>query len=491
MDKKASADGVVYQHVDKQYFESRTLKRYAGVWSLWALGVGAVISGDFFGWNFGLAAGGFGGLLIATIIITIMYVGLGYSIAEMTATLPHTGGAYSFGRTAMGPWGGFITGLAENMEYVLTPAVIVIGIGGYFGSIANSLLGINLQEPVWWTLAYLIFVGLNIRGVEMTFRFSVIITMIALSILLVFWIGAIPLFSFDQALNIPATEGHSSFLPFGISGIMNALPFAIWFYLAIEQLPLAAEESHQPSRDIPKGMLWGLLTLVIAAFLTLFLNAGISPGAAAVGASDEPLFLAFTTIFGPGIAPWLALIAVAGLVASFHTIIYAYGRNIYSLSRAGYFPRWLSVTGPSQTPKVALIAGATVGFVIALIIKYAPTDGGIPVGPALLNMAVFGALIAYVMQLVSFIILRKKFSHLERPFKSPLGIVGAGIALLICVLALVFLLMNEEYRVGIWGCAAWIIVGTIWFALRGKTQLVFSPEEEFAFKARESAALQN
>src|SRR5437867_10488643 len=129
--------GVVYTPVDRDYFARRGLRRYARVWSLWALGVGAVISGDFFGWNFGLGAGGFGGLLLATLLITAMYAGLCFSIAEMTAALPHTGGAYSFARSAMGPWGAYLTGLAENMEYILTPSVIVVGIGGYLGPILH------------------------------------------------------------------------------------------------------------------------------------------------------------------------------------------------------------------------------------------------------------------------------------------------------------------------------------------------------------------
>jgi ethanolamine permease len=85
------ASGVAYDEVGADYFAARGLRRYAGVVSLWALGVGAVISGDFFGWNFGLAAGGFGGLLVATLVITALYAGLCFSIAEMTAALPHTG----------------------------------------------------------------------------------------------------------------------------------------------------------------------------------------------------------------------------------------------------------------------------------------------------------------------------------------------------------------------------------------------------------------
>ena len=121
-----------------------------------------MISGDFFGWNFGLGAGGFGGLAIATVVIAVMYICMCYSIAEMSPALPHTGGAYSFGRSAMGPWGGFVTGLAETMEYVLTPAVIVVGIGGYLGAICNDLFGIDVVAPIWWLISYAIFVGLNI-----------------------------------------------------------------------------------------------------------------------------------------------------------------------------------------------------------------------------------------------------------------------------------------------------------------------------------------
>jgi ethanolamine permease len=478
--------GVAYRVAEDRYFERRGLRRYAGVWSLWALGVGAVISGDFFGWNFGLAVGGFGGLAVATGIIAIMYVGMCYSIAEMSPALPHTGGAYSFGRSAMGPWGGFVTGLAENIEYVLTPAVIVVGIGSYLGAICDDLLGVGVPAPIWWLLAYAVFVGLNIRGVETTFRFTVFITFLALGILLVFWIGALPHFSWEHALDVPPEPGQGRWLPFGWSGVASALPFAIWFYLAIEQLPLAAEESHDPVRDMPRGLLWGILTLIAASAATLALNAGIAPGALAVGRSDEPLFLAFKTIFGEGAgASLLALVAVAGLVASFHTIIYAYGRNIYSLSRAGYFPQWLSLTHSTRrTPHVAILAGAAGGYVVALLIEYGEAIfGAVPVGAVLLNMAVFGAVIAYVMQMAAFVLLRRNLPHIERPYRSPLGNPGAIVSGVIALVTLVCLFANPDYRVGVYGCALWFAAGLVYFGVHGRHRLVYSPEEEFAVRA--------
>ena len=457
------------------------LRRYAGVGSLWALGVGAVISGDFFGWNFGIAAGGFGGLLIATVVITVLYGGLCFSVAEMTAALPHTGGAYSFARSAMGPWGGYVTGLAENMEYILTPAVIVVGIGGYLGAIFGTP---DAWAPLWWLLSYALFVGLNIVGVETTFRFTVFITLLALAILSVFWIGALGSFDLSRyAFDIAPEPGGSVFLPFGWGGVLAALPFAIWFYLAIEQLPLAAEEAQAPQRDLPRGLLLGLATLVVCAFLTLILSAGIAPGADALGRSSEPLFDGLRTIFGAGMgAKLLALFAVAGLVASFHTIIFAYGRQIYSLSRAGYFPRWLSVThGRRQTPHVALVAGAVLGYAVAFVIHALGSEH--PVGAVLLNMAVFGAVISYGLQMLSFLLLRRRFPDVERPYRSPLGNAGAAVALAISVLTLFALFAADPvYRKVVVGAAAWYALGLVWFALWGRHRLVLSPEEAFAMR---------
>ena len=466
--------GVEYERVERAYFDRRRLRRHARVGSLWALGVGAVISGDFFGWNFGLAAGGFNGLLVATVIITAMYVGLCFSIAEMSPALPHTGGAYSFARSAMGPWGGYVTGLAENMEYVFTPAVIVVGIGGYLGAVFGTP---DAAAPLWWLAAYAVFVGLNIWGVETTFRVTVIVTLVALAILGVFFVGAIPHLDLARYALEPGPA-------LSLRGVLGALPFAIWFYLAIEQLPLAAEESHDPRRDMPRGILLGLLTLVVCAFATLILNTGIAPGVSVLGRSDEPLFEGLRTIFGAGLGTRaLALVAVAGLVASFHAIIFAYGRQIYSLSRAGYFPRWLSLTHPTrETPFAALLSGAALGYGAALTIHLLPAEH--PVGAVLLNLAVFGAVISYVLQMLSFILLRIRLPHIERPYTSPLGIAGAATALAIAALTLGALFWADPiYRQVAMGAAIWYGAGLLWFAVIGRHRLVYSPEESFAEEA--------
>jgi len=465
-----------YTAAGPEYLGQRRLRRHARVLQLWAMGVGAVISGDFFGWNFGLAAGGFGGMVLAVGVMTVMYIGLCFSIAEMSPALPHAGGAYSFARTAMGPWGGYITGLAENMEYILTPAVIVVGIGGYLGAVFGTS---SAWEPGWWLLCYGVFVAFNIWGVELTFHVSVFVTLAAMAVLLALWVGAVP--HFDLA------RWATPYFPAGVGKPYAAfleLPFALWLYLGIEQLPLAAEESHDPEQDLPRGILYALATLIAISFLTVVLSAGIAPGAAKLATSNEPLALGFQTIFGQGLKTRvLALVACTGLIASFHTIIFAYGRQIYSLSRAGYFPTWLSVThGTRHTPQRALLAGSALGFLVALAIHLAPQ--GSPVGAILLNMAVFGAVLAYILQMASFILLRLRFPAMARPYLSPVGITGAALAALIAAVTLVTLFRNPDYNKGVIGAAVWFLLGLGYYAAFARHRLVLAPEEEAAIAHR-------
>lgn len=471
--------GVSYEDVDDAYLERRQLRRSAGWILLWALGVGAVISGEFSGWNLGLAAGGFWGLAIATVLMAIMYVCMVFSIAELSSALPHAGGSYSFTRNAFGPLGGFINGITDACEFVLTPAVIVYFIGAYLNTL-EPLKGVPI--PVWWVLFYVVFVGINIIGVELTLKLGLFITVMAASVLVIFYIGAIG--KFDPALltNIPPDPGQTATFPKGTAGIFAALPYAIWFFLGIEQLPLAAEEAHDSGRDVPKALIWGIFTLLILAFLVLILNSGVAPGAEGIGKSGAPLADGLRTVFGDGIfTNVLILIAISGLVASFHTIIYGYGRVLFSLSRAGYIPRWLSLTGRFNTPAPALIAGGVIGLACAAAIQFA----GKEVGAALLNMAVFAAVISYFLNMISYIQLKLNRPDLVRPYQSPLGITGAVVGAVLSLIALLACFADPGYRPGVWGVAIFVGAMVVYFFLYSRRKLVArAPEEENALLTR-------
>src|SRR5581483_2038916 len=217
-------------------------------------------------------------------------------------------------------------------------------------------------------------------------------------------------------------------------------------------------------------------------------------GAFALGTSGEPILDGFRAIFGSNWAKMLSLLAVCGLVASFHAIIFAYGRQIYSLSRARYFPHFLSVThGVHKTPNVALIGGGLLGLAVMLVVWFSMGGeaAGSFIGGVLLNMAVFGAMFSYLLQSLTFVQLRRRFPNIERPYRSPFGVPGALLTTTIAVVTIAFQLTDPVYRTGVIGVAVWYALAILYFAVHGRKSLVFSPEEAFALKHRGEAALKS
>jgi len=144
----------------------------------------------------------------------------------------------------------------------------------------------------------------------------------------------------------------------------------------------------------------------------------------------------------------------------------------------------MSVTDAKRkTPHVALLIGAVLGFALAWILDEFGDNPN--VGGALLYMAVFGAVISYIMQMASFVILRSKLPDIERPYRSPLGVGGAVVAGVIAAVTLVVLPFNSDYRPGVYGMILWFAAGLLYFALSGRNKLVLSPEEEFALSRGE------
>ena len=448
-----------------EYLAKRTLKRGSAGWLLLAgLGVSYVISGDYSGWNFGLAEGGFGGLLIAAVVIAGMYLALVLGMAEMSSALPAAGGGYTFARRALGPWGGFATGTAILIEYAIAPAAIATFIGAYVESL--GLFGIT---DGWWVYlaVYALFIGIHLSGVGEALKVMFVITAVALAGLLVFAISAIGSFDAANLTNIAPTDaaGASSFLPFGYMGIWAAVPFAIWFFLAVEGVPLAAEEAKEPERNVPKGIIAAMAVLLVTAATVLVLTAGAG-GAEAMSASGNPLVEA---LGDSGMAKVVNYIGLAGLIASFFSIIYAYSRQLFALSRAGYLPKSLSVVNSRKAPTLALVVPGVIGFALSLTGQ----------GAMLLNMAVFGAALSYVLMMVSHIVLRIREPHMPRPYRTPGGIATTSFALVIAALSVVATFV-VDITAAFW-CLGVFAAFMAYFGFYSRRHLVAnSPDEEFA-----------
>ncbi|MBI5161662.1 MAG: amino acid permease [Micrococcales bacterium] len=476
--------GVTYTAVDASYFEKRTLKRSAGFWGIWGIGVAAVISGEFSGWNFGTETAGFGGMAIATAVVIVMYFCMFFSIGEMSAAMPHTGGAYSFARAAMGPWGGFITGLAESIEYVVTTAVVVFFSAGYLNGALDAFFGIQVPAWILYLVLYAAFIVINWLGAAVGFRLAIIVSILAIAVLVVFVIVAIATGGF-RAENLLATSpapGQSALLPNGLLPVFAVIPFAMWFFLGIEELPLAAEETHDPTRVIPRAGIVALATLTVCAVAVFIFNTGVL-GLKATQASGQPLLDGFAAMLPRGVTGVLAIFALVGLLASLQGIMFGYGRNLYSLSRAGYYPRFLSVTGKRQTPLAALVVGGVIGFVLLVVVDAivaADKEIGAVAGAIELNIAIWGAVVAYLMQMISFVVLRRRFPSVARPYRSPTGVAGAVIAGVISAVIFVAFLFAPAYQIAILAIAVVYVIGLLVFAVYGRRRLVLSPEEEYA-----------
>lgn len=436
---------------------SASLKASLNGWHLWGLAVGLVISGEYFGWSYGWDKAGTLGFLVTSIMIAIMYTTFIFSFTELTTSIPHAGGPFAYARRAFGPRMAYVAGFATLIEFVFAPPAIAMAIGAY----------LNIQFPgvdpkAFAMGAYLTFVALNIIGVRIAATFELFVTILAVIELLVFMGVVSPGFSLNNFV-ANGWAGNNEFTMAAVPGIVAAIPFAIWFFLAIEGVAMAAEEAQDPKRTIPKAYIGGILTLVALA-IGVMVFAGGAGDWKALSNINDPLPQAMKMIVGndSGWLHMLVWIGLFGLIASFHGIILGYSRQIFALSRAGYMPKFFGVVNEKfKTPHRAIIAGAVVG--VAAIMGDSFQFAGQTLTANLITMAVFGAIVMYIVSMMSLFALRKNEPHLERPFAAVAYPLFPAIALTLAVISLVTMIyFNQQLTLVFFGLMA---LGYVYFSL--------------------------
>ena len=405
--------------------EPPALKKFLRPIHLWAIAVGLVISGDYFGWNFGLKETSPFGMLLAVLCVSVMYICFIFSYTELSTAIPHSGGPYAFARRALGPLGGLVAGVATLLEFVFAPPAIALAIGSYV-HFRMPQLG-KIQVAV---LMYFVFAALNCWGVELAVTFELFVTGLAVFELLLFFGICGPHVKLANLLSEPL-------LPTGIKGIFAALPFAIWFYLALEGVAMSAEEVVRPERDIPRGYIAGLCTLVVLALGTLICTSGVTQTANLIQ-DESPLPHAMATVLRPDhpLTHMMVYIGLFGLLASFHGIMMGYSRQVYALSRGGYLPPFLSFLHPKRkTPVFAVIIPAIVGLLVVWLDK---TEQAI-------TLSSIGATVLYVVSMISLLVLRKREPDLRRPFLAPLFPFFPAIALSLALLCLFAVVSSQPW----------------------------------------------
>lgn len=420
--------------------EKSTLKRKLNAFHLWGIAVGLVISGDYFGWSYGWAAGGTLGFLVATFFVAVMYLTFIFSFTEMSCAIPQAGGPFAYARRAFGPLGGFFGGTFTLIEYICAPPSIALAIGAYFSDLFPSLSPVAIA-----IVAYFIFVALNLCGVSTAATFELAVTIIAICELLVFMGVVAPGFKLTNFL-ANGWAGSDVFTPGTMHGIFASIPFAIWFFLAIEGASMSAEEAKNPQVTVKKGFISGIITLVLLACGVMFFAGGAGDWRLLSNIND-PLPKAMMMVVGQrsGWVHMLVCLGLFGLLASFHGIIMEAGRQIFALSRAGYLPKTLSKVNGRAVPHWAIIATGVFGIVCVLCDGFDPFFNGQSLTANIITLACFGSITMYIISMLALFQLRKKEPDLERPYKAvcyPVFPIIALVGSVICFVLMVIYNFN-------------------------------------------------
>jgi len=395
--------------------DSSHLKRTLNTWQLWGIAVGLVISGEYFGWSYGWASAGTLGFLATTILIASMYTAFIFSFTELTTAIPHAGGPFAYAQRAFGEFGGYLAGAATLIEFIFAPPAIALAIGAYLNVQFPSLAPKHAA-----VLAYLLFMTINIMGVKIAASFELFITVLAIFELLVFMAVVTPGFHISNFL-AGGWAGNDHFTVGAFHGMFAAVPFAIWFFLAIEGVAMAAEEAERPSHSIPIAYIAGISTLLALA-LGVMLFAGSVGDWRVLANINDPLPQAMKIVVGAS-SGWLHMLVwlgLFGLIASLHGIIFGYSRQIFALARAGYLPSILGRIHPQLgTPWVAILSGGVVG-IAAIYSDSWITISGQPLTANIVTMSVLGALVMYAVSMLALFRLRKSEPRLSRPFRARL-----------------------------------------------------------------------
>ena len=442
---------------EKKVQQAGELKKSLSPIGLWAIAVGLVVSGDYYGFAYGFEMGGPVSFLVSFIPVTLMYVPFLFCYTELATSIPHAGGPSAYARRAFGPFAGFITGFSVLIAFLISPCAVALATG----ALVNYLVP-AIPALVATAVFFVFFMLFNLTGIETSSKLELVVTIVSLVGLIVFAVLAAPHFEMSTFLGV--AEGESVFTD-GFKGIAGAMTFSMWFYFAIDGAAMNAEEMKDP-RDIPKGYIPAVATLFITSLISIILPVGIADYHT-VAAVDYPLAIALETPYGVGsfLPKLIAAVALFAMVASFSAIILSFSRQTYAMGRTGYLPSIFARTNSKGCPTYGLI----VPGVIALVVTVLTNDTGLMV-----TISVFAALIMYTIAILSTFVMRKKEPNLERPFSA--GKVMPVLALIFDIVLLVCVLWANISAL-IWVIVVYLVAIVYYFAYGKKN--IRPIEEEF------------
>jgi ethanolamine permease len=476
---------------EREYLKKHALKKPLRVVDIWVLGVGVVVAGAYFGWNLGLKDNGPVAMLLASLIVCLLYLAWVLALAELSVAMPFAGGPLAYGRRAANPLLGFAMGWSMFLECQFAAIGTALAAGGYVAFLGGLLAPLSQEESgivqvVVGVITVAVFFGLQARGVKEQSWAMMVMTYGAIAGLVVFWIAAATHFSWERVWPDPVLPSEK-----GWKAVLDAVPYALWWLVMIETVALAAEEAHEPHRTIPRGLTWAQLTLIGIVVLTwLFACGAVDSQKIAVDSSGEDISYPLAEVISRiplGRSPVLlwgfGTIALFGLIASYHGMIYGTSRQLFSLGRAGYLPGFLGeVHARRRTPVPALLACSLVaaGFVIANLWFKDAIEVAVLV-------STLTALIWYILAMGCLLVLRRREGHLFLSYRAPLK---HALPMLVVVLSgfaiYVYLGIPKGNKV-ILVTGALYAIGFGYYFLWARTRIQHAAPEELAARQERTA----
>jgi len=460
----------------EQESSGNQLRRALGPLHLTLLGIGGIIGTGIFVLT-GTAAANHAGpaLPLAFIVAGIGCTLAGFCYAEFAAMIPVSGSAYSYSYATLGEGIAWFIGWNLVLEYLFAVATVSVGWSGYAVSlldqlhlhIPQALSSAPFGTPTGQEGLHIVRTGAFINlpamlivaaigticyiGIRQSAAFNAVIVAIKVTVVLLFILFGV---SFIQTSNwhpfIPPNSGQ--FGVFGLSGILGAAGVIFFAYIGFDAISTAAQETRNPQRDMPIGI---LASLVICTILYVIVSA-ILTGMVSYKDLDVAAPVALALDRYPGLH-WLGipvkLGAVCGMTSVMLVMTIAQARIFFAMARDGLLPPLFGRVHPRfRTPSVGTVITAIAAAIIG---------GLFPVG-ILGAMVSIGTLAAFVTVCIGVLILRRTRPDLPRPFRAPWPMFTCIAGALVC-----FLMMVSLGAATWWRLLIWTVIGALIYLLYG------------------------
>lgn len=421
------------------------LRRTLTAKDLTILGVGAIIGAGIFVLT-GIAAAKYAG---PAIVLSFILAGIACALAalcysELASMLPVSGSAYSYAYATLGELMAWIIGWDLILEYALASSTVAIGWAGYLTSFLDSL---GLHLPSYLSTAYLanpaegfinlpatvivlLLTGLLVMGIRQSAIFNFVMVLIKLTVIVVFiLLGAGHI----------QTENWANFTPFGMSGVLTGAGVIFFAYIGFDAVSTAAQESLNPEKDVPIGI---IASLVICTILYI-LVAGVLTGVVLYSNLNvaAPIALAVDHMGMNWLSPLIKLGAIAGLTSVMLVLLMGQSRIFYSMANDQLLPSLFArVHSKYQTPHLSTLL---VGVVVALLAGFMPIE-------KLGELVSIGTLFAFVLVCGGVIVLRISHPELPRHFKCPAVPLVPAAGILVCLGLMAGLPVDTWIRLLVW-----------------------------------------